>query len=193
MDYRPETREQARGWLDGVATHGRVRSREGYNLAVVARESGRVIGWLGFGESSRYPPGSGEVGVGYALARAAWGNGYAPEAVRAAIDYGFGVLGARRLSAWCWAENRASARVMEKCGLRLGRRYERVEPKSGLPTPCEEYELRASDLGRLGATGVTGLLVEAEMRGRVEGALGRALREGETSVGLDRGRVVGLL
>jgi ribosomal-protein-alanine N-acetyltransferase len=141
MDFAAETRAQTRAWLDGVVAHARTRPRDGYNLAVVHRATGRVIGWIGFGESSRYPTGSGEHGVGYMFTRAHWGQGYAAEALRAVIDYSFGALGAQRVSAWCWAENRASARVMEKVGMRFERRYERTEPKSGQATEAMEYSV----------------------------------------------------
>src|SRR5437867_1105581 len=147
MDFAPETLDQARTWLDGVIDHSRKRKRpcDGYNLAVVLRATGRVIGWVGFGESERYPPGSGEHGVGYMIARAHWGHGYATEALRAVIDYSFGSLGARRVSAWCWADNRASARVMEKAGMRFERRLVQTEPKSGRPTEALEYAVRAEE------------------------------------------------
>jgi hypothetical protein len=79
------------------------------------------------------------------LARAYWRQGYATEALRAVIARSFAALGARRVSAWCWAGNRASARVMAKAGMRLERRYERTEPKSGSPTPCLEYAVRLDE------------------------------------------------
>lgn len=73
------------------------------------------------------------------------GQGYATEVLRGVVAHRFGALGARRVSAWCWADNRASARVMEKAGMRLARRYERTEPKSGAPTPCLEYAVRVDE------------------------------------------------
>jgi [ribosomal protein S5]-alanine N-acetyltransferase len=147
MDFAPETLEQTRAWLGGAVAHSRERKgpRDGYNLAVVLRATGRVIGWVGFGESERFPADSGEHGVGYMIARAHWGHGYASEALRAVLDFSFRSLGARRVSAWCWADNRASARVMEKAGMRFARRYERTEPKSGSPTPCWEYAVRSDE------------------------------------------------
>ena len=147
MDFAPETLEQTRGWLNGVITHSRERKApsDGYNLAVVLGATGRVIGWVGFGESERFPPGSGEHGVGYMIARAHWRQGYASEALRAVIDFSFRSLGARRVSAWCWADNAASARVMEKAGMRFVRRNERTEPKSGSSTPCLEYAVRSDE------------------------------------------------
>lgn len=53
--------------------------------------------------------------TGYVLARDAWGHGYATEALRAMIDVARDD-GFQELDAFCHAEHRASARVLEKCG-----------------------------------------------------------------------------
>lgn len=55
--------------------------------------------------------------IGYALARAAWGKGYATEAVCAVIDQALVIPRVRRVWAVCDVENRASAHVMEKAGM----------------------------------------------------------------------------
>jgi ribosomal-protein-alanine N-acetyltransferase len=67
-----ESREQAEAWLRGVIFHNRVRPRVAYNLAIELRDEGQVIGWIGIGDSERYPQ-PGECGFGYALHRAYWG------------------------------------------------------------------------------------------------------------------------
>ena len=54
---------------------------------------------------------------GFLLARKFWRNGYATEAARAIVGWVFSVPSVWRLSATCDAENLASARVLEKCGL----------------------------------------------------------------------------
>jgi len=54
--------------------------------------------------------------IGYWLARAAWGKGYATEAVRALVDYSFEHLPAESLNAGVVADNRASMRVLVKAG-----------------------------------------------------------------------------
>lgn len=54
--------------------------------------------------------------TGYVLAQDAWGRGYATEALQAMVELAR-TLGVRRLEAVCHVEHRASARVMEKCGL----------------------------------------------------------------------------
>ena len=64
------------------------------------------------------PAGPGEADLGYVLAREAWGQGYATEAARALIAVGFAHLGLRRIEATSDPQNRASARVLEKAGLR---------------------------------------------------------------------------
>ncbi len=55
--------------------------------------------------------------VGYVLARDAWGQGYATETLTAMLDLAFARPGVRRVFAVCDVEHRASARVMEKCGM----------------------------------------------------------------------------
>ena len=54
--------------------------------------------------------------LGYALARTAWGNGYATEAVLAVIDYCFRSAGLDFLTCNHFVENDRSRRVIEKSG-----------------------------------------------------------------------------
>ncbi len=61
--------------------------------------------------------------TGYVLARDAWGNGYATEALTAIVEIAEG-LGVIRLYALCYPDHPASARVLEKCGFRLEQRLE---------------------------------------------------------------------
>lgn len=57
-----------------------------------------------------------ELEIGYGLVPAAWGMGYATEAVRAAVGYAFAVAGVPRLSARVVAANTASSNVLLKLG-----------------------------------------------------------------------------
>jgi RimJ/RimL family protein N-acetyltransferase len=56
--------------------------------------------------------------IGYALASRHWGQGYATEALRAAIGYGFEALDLNRIEADIDPRNVGSARVLEKLGFR---------------------------------------------------------------------------
>lgn len=56
--------------------------------------------------------------LGYWLTPAAWGHGYATEAAGALVRAARDSLRLKRLTAWHWAENLASGRVLRKLGFR---------------------------------------------------------------------------
>jgi RimJ/RimL family protein N-acetyltransferase len=56
--------------------------------------------------------------IGFALAKRNWGNGYMTEAAQAIVDWAFKQDGIFRVWAFCDRENRSSARVLEKVGMR---------------------------------------------------------------------------
>jgi RimJ/RimL family protein N-acetyltransferase len=57
------------------------------------------------------------VEVGWRLSSKHWGNGYAPEAGRAALDFGFGTHRLDEIVSFTAAINHKSRRVMEKLGM----------------------------------------------------------------------------
>ena len=61
---------------------------------------------------------SGPYEIGWIFNRAYQGHGYATEAARALLQYGFEALHLHRIIATCQPENVASWRVMEKLGMR---------------------------------------------------------------------------
>ena len=60
-----------------------------------------------------------EVEIGWRLNRAAWGHGYATEAAQAFLNLALADEAVWRVQAFCDVENPASARVLEKAGLKL--------------------------------------------------------------------------
>jgi RimJ/RimL family protein N-acetyltransferase len=70
------------------------------------------LNWVGF--QAAFTP---AVEIGWRLARAYWGKGYAMEAARAAIDDGFGRLGLSEIVAFTVPANRRSWLVMERLGM----------------------------------------------------------------------------
>ena len=56
--------------------------------------------------------------IWYLVEPGSWGKGIASEAAKLLLDYGFGELGLHRIWATCLPENPASARVLEKAGMR---------------------------------------------------------------------------
>ena len=57
------------------------------------------------------------VEVGWRLAKESWGNGYATEAARAAVDDGFDRLGLDEIVSFTAVDNIRSQRVMQKIGM----------------------------------------------------------------------------
>jgi RimJ/RimL family protein N-acetyltransferase len=58
-----------------------------------------------------------KVEVGFALARAAWGRGFATEAARAVIDHAFQALDVPELEAFTHPDNAPSGAVLRKAGM----------------------------------------------------------------------------
>ena len=73
------------------------------------------VGLLAVGFSAPFTP---AVEVGWRLARAHWGRGYAPEAAVAALRHGFEVFDLDSIVSFTLPANTASQRVMHKIGLR---------------------------------------------------------------------------
>jgi RimJ/RimL family protein N-acetyltransferase len=80
---------------------------------VVARESGEVIGTIGFFGP---PDADGTLMVGYGLVASARQRGYATEALRALVGYGLAGPAVVRIVADPDLDNLASHRVLEKAG-----------------------------------------------------------------------------
>lgn len=59
-----------------------------------------------------------DVEIGWLLARGVWGAGYATEAARAMLEYGFARLGLERIVALIRPANRASHAVAQRLGMR---------------------------------------------------------------------------
>jgi RimJ/RimL family protein N-acetyltransferase len=90
-------------------------------LSVEERGSGFLVGDVGLNPADGEP---GVIKIGYTIAPAFQGRGYATETVSALIAYAFDKLGADVVRAYTDAENVASIRVLEKSGMRLVERYE---------------------------------------------------------------------
>lgn len=98
----------------------------GYGLwAVIERHTNRLIGHLGF----LNPEGGHGFELGWALARHAWGKGYAFEGTRAAVQYAFTALNREHIACLIHPGNSRSIRLAE----RLGGRLEHEITESGRP------------------------------------------------------------
>ncbi len=83
--------------------------------------------------------------VGYWIARAAWGQGIATEALLAVIAHGFDVVGLHRIDAQHYVENPASGAVMRKAGMTHEGRLRGVVFRDGVPRDNESYCILRTD------------------------------------------------
>jgi [ribosomal protein S5]-alanine N-acetyltransferase len=92
------------------------RPRSKAQLAIVLTATGEVIGNVGVRRETAEEP---VADMGFELSPEHWGRGYASEAAQAMVDWGFGDWGLERIYAHCVSDNVASARVLERVGMRL--------------------------------------------------------------------------
>lgn len=116
QDIQFFTREEAvrdfRQVLDDMARP----DRKYYFLHMECKDSHEQVGSAGYTVVSDTPIGK-IVGAGYFIYPRFWGNGYTTEAFRRVIRFAFSENNVYRVSTGCLAENKASERVMQKCGL----------------------------------------------------------------------------
>jgi ribosomal-protein-alanine N-acetyltransferase len=82
-------------------------------VGIEAKNTGCLVGQaalFAFSEQNR------RCDIGYSLGREHWGNGYAGEALRALLGYGFDGLGLNRMEADVDPRNGASVRLLERLG-----------------------------------------------------------------------------
>ena len=111
-DGRVWDQTAAASWLSRAQAH---LDGQGFgSLAVVEVATGRTIGEAGLILLEGGP----QVELTYTLAHDAWGAGFATEAARAVVAWGFGSVGLQRIVAVVHPQNAASLRVVEKLGMR---------------------------------------------------------------------------
>jgi RimJ/RimL family protein N-acetyltransferase len=107
------TEEAVRRYIDLQNSYQPFEKDKVFELAIERKEDGKVIGLLGL---IRQDHRQGE--MGWALGVEYRGQGYATEAARALMDYGFNSLGLHRIHADTSTDNVASWRMMERLGMR---------------------------------------------------------------------------
>ena len=91
---------------------------------VIEKETQKFVGWCGLWRLKE----TNEIEVGYAIQKNFWGKGYATEAARKFLEYGFEELGLERIVAVAYPENEPSQNVMKRLGMnfvKIGRFYEK--------------------------------------------------------------------
>ncbi len=109
------TREQSAALIAHVAS---TIARDGFGFwAVEVRGGPAFVGFCGIQRvpfAAHFTP---AVEIGWRFARPYWGNGYATEAARAALAFGFGPAGLDEIVAFLVKDNARSAAVCERLGM----------------------------------------------------------------------------
>lgn len=85
--------------------------------ALEVREAQSFVGFVGLSIPRFEAPFTPCVEIGWRLAREAWGQGFATEAARAAVTFGFNKLGLNEILSFTVPDNVRSRSVMERLGM----------------------------------------------------------------------------
>ncbi|HDX9588437.1 TPA: GNAT family N-acetyltransferase [Bacillus pseudomycoides] len=113
--YRHETLEDSQIFVQSILNQYEKAEMATYGIEL--KEEKKIIGTCGFID---YEENHHKAELAYALSPNYWGQGFATEAAKVCIRYGFEKLQLNRIEAGCHASNAQSERVMK----RLGMQYE---------------------------------------------------------------------
>ncbi|MGI9616519.1 MAG: GNAT family N-acetyltransferase, partial [Acidimicrobiales bacterium] len=141
MEYfpKPLTRDESDAFVDRIED-----TFEQHDLglwAVEPRDSGGFIGYVGLWPATFDAHFTPAIEVGWRLANACWGNGYAPEAAQCALDDGFGRLGLDEIVSFTAVGNDRSRRVMTKVGLSHDEADDFDHPSVPVTSPLRRHVL----------------------------------------------------
>lgn len=112
----------------------RAFDERGYGLwAVERRDTAQFIGFTGLLAMPKGVPGEAGVEVGWRLARAHWGQGFATEAAQAALAFAFDELALEQVNSITAVGNSPSRAVMERIGMHLADHFEHPGVEVGHP------------------------------------------------------------
>lgn len=108
---KPRPKDQTEEIMQYFIEHGQ---RRGFSVwAVLDKKSGHFLGHAGLISLRK----SIEVELAYSFGKPFWGQGFATEAARASLRFGFETAQLPRVLALAYPENLASQRVMQKTGM----------------------------------------------------------------------------
>lgn len=110
LSFDPRDRESAAAMLDGIQARALSEPRTEYYLAITTAPAGLV----GFARLAL--AGVRAAKLGYAVHADHWHHGYATDAVRTMLGFGFDQLQLHRISAAIGPENASSIRLVERLG-----------------------------------------------------------------------------
>lgn len=109
-DHMPHPYEESMA-VEWINTHD--FDSPNHVFAIRLQETNELIGCVNIFQTYKHKRGM----LGYWVGVDYWNNGYGTEALKEVIRYGFEDLGLHKIWAECFHHNKASAKIMEKCGM----------------------------------------------------------------------------
>lgn len=117
----PYTLDQVKDWIGRSMDS---YQKNGFGLwAVILKESNRFIGQCGI--SLQNIDGVYVPEIGYHIHKLYWNQGYATEAAKASLAYGFQNFGFERIFIHTYVKNSPSQRIAEKIGMKKVKEYDK--------------------------------------------------------------------
>lgn len=112
--------------------------KRGIKWGIAVKGEPGIIGTIGFQEWSQEHK---RADISYALVPEQWGKGYAIEAVKKVISYGFQELKLTRIGAMVFTENESSIKLLEKLGFEKEGILKNFMYQDGVPNDTNIYSL----------------------------------------------------
>lgn len=93
-------------------------------MAVILKETGEFIGWAGLKLEDHRNGHDKFYDVGYRFIQRFWGNGYATEATKFFVNYGFTILKLPKINGSAMAGNIGSCKALQNAGLKYIESYD---------------------------------------------------------------------
>jgi RimJ/RimL family protein N-acetyltransferase len=142
--WGPNTPEDTKKFVADMVAQAQTQSqpqthpRHKFDLAICLKDQDLLIGGCGI---RREAPESAIANLGWAVNPEFQSKGYATEAARALIEFGFAKLGLSVIYATCDAKNTASYKVMEKLGMKRVGLLEKEREQKGAKRDTLRYEI----------------------------------------------------
>lgn len=114
VKFGPNTKKETQDFVRRAIASQQEQPCRDYQFAVVLKTEEQLIGGCGINISN---PDHREGWIGYCFNRHFWGQGYATEAAKVLLTFGFNQLKLHRIFATCDPKNIASKCVLEKIGM----------------------------------------------------------------------------
>lgn len=138
----PESIKVTKGYVDKWIEHQFKNPRSLFAFSIEESSTHQFLGLIALTLGKpKYRNGE----VWFKIHKNHWGNGYATEAFRRLIKFGFQDLDLHRIEAGCAIDNRASRKVIEKAGLTLEGTNRKLLPHQGGWLDCYSYAILDED------------------------------------------------